>query len=42
MSDGCLTLQWAGLWAGQIVGIKNARLAQRVDLHLALGGNFSQ
>ena len=25
-----------------LIRIKNARLAQRVDLHLALGGNFSQ
>jgi len=25
-----------------LIRIKNARLAQRVDLHLALGGNFSE
>jgi outer membrane protein TolC len=25
-----------------LIRIKNARLAQRVDLHLALGGSFSE
>ncbi|MCZ6668668.1 MAG: TolC family protein, partial [Gammaproteobacteria bacterium] len=26
----------------ELVRIKNARLAQRIDLHLALGGDFSE
>ena len=31
--------QWVGARVG-VVNIQNDRLAQRVDLHLALGGSF--
>ncbi len=33
--------QWVGARVG-VVNIQNARLAQRVDLHLALGGSFER
>jgi outer membrane protein TolC len=33
--------QWVGARVG-VVNIRNDRLAQRVDLHLALGGSFEE
>ena len=32
---------WIGARSG-VINIQNARLAQRVDLHLALGGSFEE